>query len=408
VLADNPFYPFINRIYQQDIVSGYACGGDGEPCDPDNRPYYRPVDSVTRQQMAKFIDNARNLPGIHIEADRPDAVIYISNTTDLGTASGIYAECNACPGVRGVSSSAYGVFGYSPSNSGVWGDSNSSDGVTGFSNSGNGVGGQSISNDGMHGISNTGTGVSGHSTSGTGVLGTSDSGDAVAGISTSSYGVAGYSTTNEAVHGQSNSGTGVFGYSTTGYGVYGSSSGWAGYFQGNVNVTGALSAGVKDFKIDDPLDPANKYLYHTSVESPDMMDIYNGNVTTDANGEALVSMPAYFEALNRDYRYQLTVIGQFAQAIVAEKIKDNHFVIKTDKPNVEVSWQVTGIRQDGYANAHRTLVEAEKPAGEKGKYLYPTELGQPASLGVDYEQQQKMEQGQQRMQPPPPEPQGGR
>jgi hypothetical protein len=189
------------------------------------------------------------------------------------------------------------------------------------------------------------------------------------------------------VHGQSPGGIGVYGQST---------SGWAGYFQGNVHVTGTCcSAGAGSFEIDDPLDPANKYLYHTSVESPDMMDIYNGNVTTDANGEAVVSMPPYFEALNRDFRYQLTVIGQFAQAIVSEKIKDNHFVIKTDKPNVEVSWQVTGIRQDGYANAHRTPVEENKPAAEQGKYLYPTELGQPASLGVDYDQQQKVQQERQ-------------
>jgi len=103
-------------------------------------------------------------------------------------------------------------------------------------------------------------------------------------------------------------------------------------------------------------------------------------------------MPAYFQALNRDFRFQLTVMGQFAQAIVSEKMKDNHFVIKTDKPNVEVSWQVTGIRQDAYANAHRTPVEEDKPADEKGLYLHPTELGQPASLGVDYENQQKMQQ----------------
>ena len=50
-----------------------------------------------------------------------------------------------------------------------------------------------------------------------------------------------------------------------------------------------------------------------------MMNIYNGNVITDANGEAVVALPEWFEALNRDFRYQLTVIGQFAQAIVAEK-----------------------------------------------------------------------------------------
>jgi hypothetical protein len=382
VLADNPFYAFINRIYTQDIVSGYACGGEGEPCDPDNRPYYRPNNNVTRQQMAKFIDNARNLPGIHLEADWPDGVIYISNTTNLGTASGIHAECNACPGVWGQSSSGYGVYGYSPSNSGVWGVSSSNAGVSGYSTSGYGVSGQSTSNDGVHGISSSGFGVHGISSSSEGVYGTS----------TSSIGVEGHSTT----------GIGVYGTSTSDDGVYGAStSSWAGYFDGSVNVTGALSAGVKDFKIDDPLDPANKYLYHTSVESPDMMDIYNGNVTTDANGEAIVDLPDYFQALNRDYRYQLTVMGQFAQAIVYEKMKDNHFVIKTDKPNVEVSWQVTGIRQDGYANAHRTPVEEDKPQSEQGKYLHPTELGQPASLGVNYDQQQKMQRETEQGQQPP-------
>jgi hypothetical protein len=169
-----------------------------------------------------------------------------------------------------------------------------------------------------------------------------------------------------------------------GYGVYGSSSGYAGYFQGDVHVNGTLSSNVKDFKIDDPLDPANKYLYHTSVESPDMMDLYSGNITTDARGEARIALPSYFEALNRDFRYQLTVIdGQFAQAVVSSKIKDNHFTIKTDKPNVEVSWLVTGVRQDPYANAHPSPVEQAKPANEKGYYLHPELYGEPATKSVD-------------------------
>ena len=120
-----------------------------------------------------------------------------------------------------------------------------------------------------------------------------------------------------------------------------------------VDVVGTLSKGGGSFKIDHPLDPANKYLYHSFVESPDMMNIYNGNITTDGDWLATVMLPDWFEALNRDFRYQLTVIGQFAQAIVAGKVANNQFSIQTDKPNVEVSWQVTGIRQDAYANAHR-------------------------------------------------------
>jgi hypothetical protein len=179
----------------------------------------------------------------------------------------------------------------------------------------------------------------------------------------------------------------VNGGSGTNYGVFGAASGsgtnYAGYFQGDVHVTGTLSAGSKSFKIDHPLDPENKYLIHTSVESPDMMDIYNGNVTTDAQGEAWVGLPAYFSALNKDFRYQLTVIGQFAQAMVAQKIRDNRFLIRTDKPNVEVSWQVTGIRNDAYAQANRTDVEADKPDHERGTYLHPQEWGMPAEMGCD-------------------------
>ncbi|MGA8150995.1 MAG: hypothetical protein WB952_08605 [Terriglobales bacterium] len=140
---------------------------------------------------------------------------------------------------------------------------------------------------------------------------------------------------------------------------------------GSLNVKGALSKGSGSFKIDHPLDPLNKYLYHSFVESPDMMNVYNGNVTTDRHGLANVVLPDYFEALNRDFRYQLTVIGQFAQVIVARKIRNNRFVIKTNRPRVEVSWQVTGIRQDPYANAHRIPVEEEKPEEVRGHYLHP-------------------------------------
>ena len=54
---------------------------------------------------------------------------------------------------------------------------------------------------------------------------------------------------------------------------------------GNLHVQGRLTAGVKTFRIDHPLDPENKYLSHSSVESPDVMNIYNGNITTDTAGQ---------------------------------------------------------------------------------------------------------------------------
>jgi len=86
---------------------------------------------------------------------------------------------------------------------------------------------------------------------------------------------------------------------------------------------------------------------------------------------AVVTLPDYFDALNKDFRYQLTAIGTFAQATVAKKIENNVFAIRTSKPGVEVSWQVTGIRQDAYANAHRVQVEEQKPPREQGHYLHP-------------------------------------
>lgn len=140
---------------------------------------------------------------------------------------------------------------------------------------------------------------------------------------------------------------------------------------GNLIVTGSIAKGSGSFKIDHPLDPANKTLSHSFVESPDMMNVYNGNITTDARGVAVVTLPVYFEALNRDFRYQLTVIGQFAQAIVMKKIDGNRFQIKTSKPRVEVSWQITGVRQDAFAEAHRIPIEELKPEAERGTYLHP-------------------------------------
>ena len=155
------------------------------------------------------------------------------------------------------------------------------------------------------------------------------------------------------------------------------------YFNGDLEVTGNVSKGGGSFKIDHPLDPTNKYLYHSFVESPDMKNIYDGVVITNAQGYAQVSLPDWFTALNGDFRYQLTVIGQFAQAIIAEEISNNRFGIRTDQPNVKVSWQVTGIRRDAYANAHRIPVEEVKPDGARGRYLHPEAFGRPRSLGEE-------------------------
>ncbi|MFT3683647.1 MAG: hypothetical protein QM783_01770 [Phycisphaerales bacterium] len=138
-----------------------------------------------------------------------------------------------------------------------------------------------------------------------------------------------------------------------------------------------FAAGSKAFRIDHPLDPLNKELWHSCVESPDMLNVYSGNVATGSDGTATIELPAYFEALNKDFRYQLTVLDEDDQpevllwAKVTKKIRDNRFTIRTSRPGVEVSWQITGVRKDALAETHRIVVERDKPAAKKGTYLHP-------------------------------------
>jgi trimeric autotransporter adhesin len=165
---------------------------------------------------------------------------------------------------------------------------------------------------------------------------------------------------------------------------------YAGDFQGTIFTSGGTFAPNAVMNIDHPLDPANKYLYHSSIESSEMKNIYDGNVTTDAGGQAVVELPDWFESLNRDFRYQLTTIGQPAQAWIAAKIANHSFTIKTDKPNVEVSWQVTGIRQDAWANAHRLPVEAPKLGRDAGHYLHPELYGAPEEASIEWARHPQM------------------
>lgn len=161
----------------------------------------------------------------------------------------------------------------------------------------------------------------------------------------------------------------------------------------NLSVGGTISTGAKSFKIDHPLDPTNKYLLHTSIESSDMMNVYNGNVTLNANGEAIVTMADWFEALNKDFKYQLTAIGAPGPNLyIAEKINGNQFRIAGGTAGMEVSWQVTGVRQDAYANENRIQVEEFKKPEERGKYLHPTAFGQPKEMGISHSEELKRQE----------------
>lgn len=175
--------------------------------------------------------------------------------------------------------------------------------------------------------------------------------------------------------------------SGTNYGIhstsYGGATNYAGYFNGNVQVAGTLTKSSGAFRIDHPLDPANKYLQHSFVESPDMKNIYDGVVSLGSSGEAWVVLPKWFEALNRDFRYQLTPIGAPAPNLhVADVITDGRFRIAGGEPGMDVSWMVTGIRRDPYAEAHPIEVELEKPAGEQGLYIHPELYGLPREAAI--------------------------
>ncbi len=176
----------------------------------------------------------------------------------------------------------------------------------------------------------------------------------------------------------------------------GNPSGRAGLFRGDVDINGSLDisgpagggnlnvSGTKNFRIDHPLDPENKYLLHAAIESSEVLNLYSGNIVTNSKGEGVVTLPEWFDALNRDLRYQLTVIGTFAQAIVAEKVKRNRFTIKTNLPNVEVSWQLTGVRSDAVMRSHPFKSEESKPERERGTYVNPEVFGKPAERGAEW------------------------
>ncbi len=122
---------------------------------------------------------------------------------------------------------------------------------------------------------------------------------------------------------------------------------------GNSNINGDQTvSGTKSFRIDHPDDPENKYLLHSCIESDEVLNQYSGNTTTNENGIAVVNLPDYIQKINIDFRYQLTVIGDFAQAIISKEISNNQFEIKTDKPNIKVSWLITAKRNDEYMKQH--------------------------------------------------------
>jgi hypothetical protein len=153
----------------------------------------------------------------------------------------------------------------------------------------------------------------------------------------------------------------------------------------NVSISGNLNvSGNKNFRIDHPLDPANKYLFHAAIESSEVLNLYSGNVVLDASGEAVIPLPEWFEVINKDFRYQLTAIGAPGRDLyVAEEVSGGRFKIAGGKPGGKVSWQVSGVRNDAWGKAHPMVVEADKGT-RRGQYLTPELYGAPETARIGY------------------------
>ncbi len=266
-------------------------------------------------------------------------------------------------------------------------------GVSGFSNI-VGVQGSSLAGTGVVGASATGIGVVGTSATGTGGRFESASASNFASALLGIFDATIPGTFSAAVRGQHKGtgalGVGVYGsHDGAGWGIYGTSaSGFAGFFDGDVHTAGTLSKSGGSFKIDHPQDPENMYLSHSFVESPDMKNIYDGVIILNQFGQATITLPSYFNALNQTFRYQLTTIGGYAPVYIAAEIESspdaNSFAIAGGTPNLKVSWQVTGIRQDAWANQNRIPIEEYKEPQNKGKYLNPAAFNQPKEKGIGH------------------------
>lgn len=324
--------------------------------------------------------------GLGVAAATLGAAALLEVSTGTALANGFESSTyflnngsNTIPVYAYSTSAADGLIGISTGGNGVVGEGIpvSSFGVLGvgygnLTSSGAAVAGLAISTTdteavGVYGDGKSGFGVYGtaQGSSGTGVLGTSNNSDGTGVIGSGDTGVMGVSSSTTG-------GAAVFGAGQE-----------AGLFSGNVDISGFLTKGGGSFKIDHPLDPANKYLSHSFVESPDMKNVYDGVVTLDVLGGATVTLPAWFGTLNKDFRYQLTSIGTPGPNLyIAAEISNNSFKIAGGTVGMKVSWQVTGIRQDAFALARPVVVEQNKSAKERGRYLHPTLHGHTASESV--------------------------
>jgi hypothetical protein len=147
---------------------------------------------------------------------------------------------------------------------------------------------------------------------------------------------------------------------------------------GNLSVGGTLSKASGTFLIDHPLDPKNKVLRHSFIESPEMILIYKGRAKL-LDGQVNIKLPEYFDTLNHPEgrEINLTCINGWSPLYLDGKIENNQFTVKTtDEGNLrqELSWVIYGVRNDAYAKKNPIIVEQLKSEDNeftKGAYIHP-------------------------------------
>ena len=199
------------------------------------------------------------------------------------------------------------------------------------------------------------------------------------------FGVYGLNTNTSLANNNDNAGVFGLGYFIGIEGQANDASGYGVGCNGNSLATGTVYGAAKAFMIDHPTDPANKFLIHVCPESNEALNIYRGNVVLDANGNGIVTLPAYFSSMNINCSYILTAVGGAAPNLhIAKEVEGNTFSIAGGTANLKVSWQVTAQRKDFYVQAHPELTksEREKIGWEKGRYLNPELYGVSADKGI--------------------------
>ncbi|NVO02165.1 MAG: collagen-like protein [Bacteroidetes bacterium] len=186
-----------------------------------------------------------------------------------------------------------------------------------------------------------------------------------------SSGVLGITNTNNTII-SGNIGSGVMGIATnpTSWGLF--------------SVGKFAATGTKSFMIDHPLDPENKFLFHFSIESNEVLNMYRGTVVLDSKGEAIVELPNYFESININYSYNLTPIGAPVNLYIKEEIKGGKFSIAGGNNGMKICWVVYAERNDEFVKQNPDVrqVEVNKSQSQKGKYLMPSLYKQSNDKGI--------------------------